>query len=94
MEFQNLRDPKLFWHKESGKWIMVLFEKTGLSFYNSDDLKSWQFQSHLDGFWECPELFPLPVDGDITHVKWVIYGASGTYALGSFDGRSFAPETE
>lgn len=90
----NLRDPKIFWHKESGKWVMVLFEKTGMSFFNSDNLKEWAFQSHILGFWECPEFFELPVDGDDSNKKWVLYGASGTYLLGSFDGKSFTPETD
>jgi fructan beta-fructosidase len=88
------RDPKIFWHKDTEKWIMVLFEKDGHSIYNSDDLKSWTYQSHLSGFWECPELFELPVDGNIYNKKWVIYGASGTYRIGRFDGRTFTPETD
>ena len=91
---RNLRDPKLFWHGESGKWVMVLFEKTGMSFYNSGNLKDWEFQSHTLGFWECPEFFELPVDGNPEDTKWVLYGASGTYMLGSFDGKRFTPETD
>ncbi|MGQ8335192.1 GH32 C-terminal domain-containing protein [Sunxiuqinia sp. A32] len=91
---KNLRDPKIFWHAESGKWVMVLFEKTGMSFFNSDNLKDWDFQSHTGGFWECPELFELPVDGDKENTRWVLYGASGTYILGSFDGKVFTPETD
>lgn len=91
---KNLRDPKIFWHKASHKWVMVLFEKTGMSFYTSDNLKEWQFQSHTGGFWECPEFFELPVDGDKTNKKWVLYGASGTYQIGTFDGKTFKPETD
>ncbi len=90
---KNLRDPKLFWHEASHKWVMVLFEKTGMSFYNSDNLKDWTFQSHILGFCECPEFFELPVDGNSKNTKWVLYGASGTYMLGSFDGKKFTPET-
>jgi len=90
----NTRDPKVFWHEPSKKWVMALFEKDGHSFYNSDDLKKWTFLSHLGGFWECPEIFGLPVDGDKKQMKWVLYGMSGTYMIGNFDGRSFKPETE
>ena len=90
----DTRDPKIFWHVDSKKWVMVLFEKDGHSFYNSDDLKSWTYQSHIGGFWECPELFQLPVDGNKDNKKWVIYGASGTYMIGEFDGQKFKPETE
>ncbi|UII19769.1 DUF4980 domain-containing protein [Fulvivirga ligni] len=91
---KNLRDPKIFRHEASGKWVMVLFEKTGMSFFNSNNLKDWTFQSHILGFWECPEFFELPVDGDQNQKKWVLYGASGTYILGSFDGKTFTPETD
>lgn len=93
-ETGNLRDPKIFWHKELGKWVMVLFEKTGMSFYNSDNLKEWEYQSHILGFWECPEFFELPVDGIESNKKWVLYGASGTYLIGSFNGKTFTPKTD
>lgn len=86
---KHLRDPKIFYHQPSEKWVMVLFEKNGLSIYQSTDLKSWNYKSHVDGFWECPELFELPVDGNINNKKWVMYGASGTYMIGDFDGEKF-----
>ena len=87
----DTRDPKIFWYEPTQKWIMVLFEKNGHSFYNSDNLKDWTYQSHIVGFWECPEFFELPVDGDSNNKKWVIYGASGTYIVGDFDGEKFIP---
>lgn len=90
----DTRDPKVFWHEASQKWVMILFEKDGHSFYNSDDLKTWTYLSHITGFWECPEFFELPVDGDDNRKKWVMYGAHGIYLIGSFDGHSFTPETE
>ncbi len=90
----NTRDPKVFWHEQSRKWVMVLFERDGQSFYNSDDLKKWTYLSHIGGFWECPEMFQLPIDGDKSKQKWVLYGMSGTYMIGEFDGREFKPETE
>lgn len=88
----DTRDPKVFWHEPSAKWVMVLNERDGHSIYNSDDLKKWTYESHISGFWECPELFELPVDGDDNNKKWVMYGASGTYMIGSFDGKTFVPE--
>ena len=90
---KDTRDPKVFWHKPSGKWVMVLNERDGHSIYNSDNLKDWTFESHITGFWECPELFELPVDGNKDNTKWVMYGASGTYMLGVFDGKKFTPES-
>src|SRR5690606_4817800 len=48
----NTRDPRVFWHEDSGRWVMVLFEKDGHSIYTSDNLKEWTFRSHQTGFWE------------------------------------------
>ena len=89
---KDTRDPKVFWYAPGKHWVMVLNERDGHSIYNSADLKNWEYKSHVTGFWECPELFELPVDGDKNHTKWVMYGASGTYMLGSFDGQTFTPE--
>lgn len=88
------RDPKVFWYAEKEHWVMVLFEGIGHSIYTSDNLKEWKFESHVKGFWECPELFELPIDGDPKNTKWVMYGASSTYKIGSFDGKRFIPETD
>lgn len=86
---QDTRDPKVF--RYGDRWVMVLNERDGHSIYNSTDLKNWTYRSHVTGFWECPELFELPVDGDPGNTMWVMYGASGTYMLGKFDGETFTP---
>ena len=57
----HTRDPKFFWQKDSKKWVIVLFKKTGHSIYNSDDLKNWVYPNHIEGLWECSELFEFPV---------------------------------
>ena len=88
------RDPRLLWYGgKDGHWVMALFERDGNSFYTSDDLKTWTYQSHLPGFDECPDLFCLPVDGDKNNVKWVTLGAAGVYMIGDFDGKTFTPES-
>lgn len=87
------RDPKVFRHDESGTWVMLVHEKDGQSIYNSDNLLDWTFQSHVPGFWECPELFELPVDNNPDNKIWVLTGASGTYMIGDFDGKQFVPES-
>jgi sucrose-6-phosphate hydrolase SacC (GH32 family) len=71
---------------------MALNERDGHSIYTSSNLKEWKYESHVTGFWECPELFELPVDGNSGNTKWVMYGASGTYMIGTFDGKIFTPE--
>ena len=87
------RDPKVIWHEPTGQWAMVLYlDGKDLGFFTSKDLKTWEFQSKLTGFFECPELFELPVDGDRANTKWVVYGASGDYMTGQFDGKRFEPD--
>ncbi|MGM9704566.1 MAG: glycoside hydrolase family 32 protein [Prevotella sp.] len=88
----DTRDPKVFWYAPGKHWVMVVNERNGHSIYNSTDLKNWTYESHITGFWECPELFQLPVDGNPNNKKWVMWGASGTYMIGSFDGKKFTPE--
>ena len=89
------RDPKVIWHVQTGQWVMALYlDKRMIGFFTSDDLKSWEFQSKIECFHECPELFELPVDGDENNKKWILYGGSGEYLIGDFDGRQFNRQTE
>jgi fructan beta-fructosidase len=90
---KDTRDPRVFWYKPGSHWVMVLNERDGHSIYTSKNLKEWKYESHVTGFWECPDLFKLPIDGDKSRTKWVMYGASATYMVGSFDGRTFTPES-
>ena len=89
----DTRDPKVFWYEPTRHWVMVLFEKDGMSFYTSTDLKAWTRKSHFKGLHECPDFFELPVDGDPHHNKWILHGGSSSYFIGSFDGESFKPES-
>ena len=67
------------------------FEKERyIAFYTSPDLKTWTFQSRIAGFFECPDLFELPL-GDKKF--WVLTAASSDYMIGQFDGKRFTPET-
>jgi len=86
------RDPKVIWYEPNQEWVMSLYEEAGISFFNSKNLKDWIYQGHLNGFYECPELFELPVDGNPDNKLWVAYSASGTYMLGNFNGKIFKPE--
>ena len=89
----DTRDPRLFWYEAGQHWVLVLNERNGHSIYTSDNLRDWTYQSHVNGFWECPDLFPLAVDGNPNDVRWVMLGASNTYMIGSFDGKVFTPES-
>jgi len=93
MQTTHTRDPKVFWYEPSKCWVMVLFERDGMSFYNSIDMKSWKKQSHFEGLNECPDMFELPVDGNLNTKKWVLHGGSADYFIGTFDGKKFIPES-
>ncbi|MBN2594093.1 MAG: DUF4980 domain-containing protein [Sedimentisphaerales bacterium] len=89
------RDPKVIWNTTTAQWVMVLYlDDHEMGFFTSRDLKSWEFQSKIKCFHECPELFALPVDGDMGNEKWILYGGSGEYLVGRFDGKEFKSETD
>lgn len=96
------RDPKIIRHEPTEEWVMAVYDeagsgssmKRGIAFYTSADLKEWTLQSRIDGYYECPEIFELPVAGEADGKRWVVYAADGAYAIGSFDGRRFLPEHE
>jgi len=89
------RDPKVIWHTPTSQWVMALYlDDREMAFFTSKDLKSWEFQSKIKCFHECPELFALPVDGDKDNEKWILYGGSGEYLVGHFDGKEFKSETD
>jgi fructan beta-fructosidase len=80
-----------------GHWVMAVYdepehEPRGIAFHTSTDLKVWQQQSRLPGYFECPEIFPLPVDGDASRKRWVVFAGDAKYAVGTFDGRKFSPD--
>lgn len=85
------RDPKVFYHEQSGKWVMILFEN-GSTFYVSENLRDWRQVYSNDFGFECPDLYCLPLDGDEGNKKWVLADASGAYLVGDFDGTAFYPE--
>lgn len=92
------RDPKIFWHEPSKKWVMVLWVKQAkpgrVLFFNSDDLQKWTEVSQFDRDWvfECMDLVELTVDGDPNQKKWLLYDASFEYEIGEFDGKTFTTD--
>jgi fructan beta-fructosidase len=92
------RDPRLLWHAPSKRWVMAVYDekdrKRWIAFYTSPDLKTWTYRSRIEGFYECPDLFELPIDGDATKRKCVLTAASSDYMVGTFDGETFTPETK
>lgn len=90
------RDPKVIWFEPGKHWVAAVYheedEKQWIAFYTSPDLKTWSFESKIEGFYECPELFEIEIQ-ETGESKWVLYGADGAYMIGSFDGREFISET-
>ncbi len=97
------RDPKVFWYAPGKHWVMVVWDfgqKRKMStgddiiinqhlIYTSPDLKNWTLQDGVEGFFECPELFELPVEGEAGQTRWAMYDATGRYLLGDFNGKKF-----
>ena len=106
------RDPNMFWDATNKRWVLSLAHALDreMLFFTSPDLKEWTLQSAFgkgvgaqEGVWECPDLFPLTVDGT-DEEKWVLvcninpggpFGGSATqYFVGDFDGTSFKADTD
>ena len=91
------RDPHLLWYAPSNCWVMAVYDATGgngISFYSSPNLRQWTFQSKIyNGFFECPDLFQLPVDGNTNNLMWELNDGSSGYVLGQFNGAVFTPAT-
>jgi len=89
------RDPKVFWHEPSRKWIMALFlDGNVYALLGSSNLKDWTklCEVSVPGAGECPDCFALPVDGNAKNTKWVFWAANNSYLLGGFDGTTFKKE--
>jgi sucrose-6-phosphate hydrolase SacC (GH32 family) len=67
---REFRDPKVFWHEPTRRWVMVAAWPTHrkVRFYASPNLKDWTHLSDFGpagsttGIWECPDLFPIAVE--------------------------------
>jgi fructan beta-fructosidase len=92
----NGRDPHLLWYAPSNYWVMAVYDATGgdgISFYSSPNLRQWTYCSKIYGFYECPDLFQLPVDGNTNNLLWELNDGSSGYMLGQFNGVVFTPST-
>ncbi|MBC6612397.1 glycoside hydrolase family 32 protein (plasmid) [Hymenobacter sp. NBH84] len=101
----DFRDPKVSWNEPAKQWVMTLATKDRITFYSSPNLKEWtklsEFGEKLGahgGVWECPDLFPLMLNGK---TYWVLIvnlnpggpngGSATQYFVGQFDGKTFTP---
>ena len=105
----DFRDPKVFWHEGTKRWIMPLAVGQEMQFYSSKDMKAWKYESSFGqeygnhgGVWECPDLFELKNE-KTGMSNWVLlcninpggpFGGSATqYFVGQFDGHKFTCES-
>lgn len=106
---KNFRDPHVFWDRRTRHWIMaaVLATRHQIAIFDSPDLIHWRHRSNfgpagaVNGVWECPDLFELPLAGSPRTHLWVIKvdvqnsgppgGSGAQYFLGHFDGVRFKP---
>jgi levanase/fructan beta-fructosidase len=100
---KDFRDPKVFRYRDH--WVMCVAQPHDrqISLYSSNDLVNWKHLSDFgpaaatDGVWECPDLFPLTIDGEEVWVLIVslnpggIHGSGTQYFIGNFDGTTFVP---
>lgn len=88
---------------------MVVSGGDHIRFFTSTGLLTWTQVSSFGygdwatpGVWECPDFFPLPVDGDKDKVKWVLTlstgavratdGSAAQYFTGEWNGTGFTPD--
>lgn len=104
----DFRDPKVF--RYADRWVMAvaLAAERVVRLYGSADLRRWEHLSDIgpvgavEDVWECPDLFPLAVDGDPARVRWVLVvsvqgggpagGSATQWVLCDFDGTTFTPD--
>lgn len=100
---KDFRDPKLFYHEETERWIMCLAVFDRIEFFSSTNLLDWSFLSSFtsdypsaQGLWECSDLFKLENEGESAWILIVSYGlpveegrSVTRYFIGDFDGKKF-----
>jgi len=89
------RDPKVFWHEPSRRWVLILSGPAGAYvLFTSPNLLDWTEQKdQIPQSYECPDMFQLPINGDPSRQKWVVVRGNGRYTLGEFDGTRYTEET-
>ena len=76
---RDFRDPKVFRYESEDKWVMIVSADKEMRFYDSKNLKDWNYMSSFgEGYgvqpcqFECPDMVELPVDGDLNRKKWAL----------------------
>ena len=89
MYTKDFRDPKVIWLEDESLWLMVVAGSQARLF-TSPDLIHWTHNddmTYADGSpisSECPDLFPLKVDGT-GETKWIYTGGGLFYVIGTLE---------
>lgn len=84
---KDFRDPTVFWHAPTNRWIMTLSEEGRIGIYTSTNLKHWTYASGFAStivgrIMECSHLFKLHLydaNGETSADKWILLvGGNGT----------------
>jgi fructan beta-fructosidase len=91
----DFRDPKVFFHAPTARWVMIVAAGNRLMLYGSTNLTSWTVLSSFGpdnhmagGVIEVPDLFELPVKNEPGVTRWILkfdtnpggrYGGSGAH---------------
>lgn len=79
---RDFRDPKIFRYDD--KWFMVVAGGRARLF-TSDNLIDWTMVCDMGFDSECPDFYPLAVDGDANNVKWVYTASGDWYYIGRLE---------
>lgn len=84
------RDPYMVYLPETKSYQMIMEiggPARAVRIWKSTDLLKWDEICDIpDKSAECINMHPIPVDGDLRNLKWVIYNAGTSYEIGDFDG--------
>jgi len=100
---KDFRDPNVIWDEINEQWVMVFAAYDKALFYTSPNLINWKRTGEFgikddDRLWECPDLFPIKVEGS-EEMKWVLItsiqkkapngGTATSYFIGDWNGYTF-----
>ena len=84
---------------DSGYWIVVITHSDvhKMELWQSPNLTDWthlsDFVTGTEGNWDCPDMYPMQLQGS-TDTYWILSasfsGTPGGYWVGRFDGREFS----
>ncbi len=86
------RDPKVHYDAQSDTHLLALYLiDHQFAVFRSKNLLDWEMEQEIElpGDRECPDLYPLPLEGE---ERWVFSGASDRYFVGSLKDGRFWPE--